>query len=269
MAGDGGRPPLWIRRYWPFGTMAPSGIGACFPVQPPTPLPAGFRPTSSSRWKLEPPGRRCAQEPTTIWLWTPWEGYGHGAIMKRGRWVTVRPMRMYADNHGGLLPEDPPFVQANPWIPLLRPFVGSSTNLFRCPADDFGEARVVAGRSSYVLNEYTASGNGDSQPYPIFGPNGEPIPAHEFSQRIDAYPRPSDTFLAFEVSNVGNSGPGALWHDDHTHPVTWGFGWQHVLADIDPTRHAVQPITCRRMATPPPRSRSNFNDELIREIIFH
>ncbi len=145
--------------------------------------------------------------------------------------------RLYADDHGGLLPEDPPFVQANPWIPLLRPFVSSSTNLFRCPADDFGEARVAVGRSSYVLNEYTASGNGDSQPYPIFGPNGEPIPAHEFSQRIDAYPRPSDTFLAFEVSNVGNAGPGALWHDDHTHPVTWGFGWQHVLADIDPTRH--------------------------------
>ncbi len=146
-------------------------------------------------------------------------------------------LRMYADDHGGLLPEDPPFVQANPWIPLLRPFVGSSTNLFRCPADDFGEARVVTGRSSYVLNEYTASGNGDSRSYPIFGPNGEPIPAHEFSQRIDGFPRPSDTFLAFEVSNVGNSGPGALWHDDHTHPVTWGFGWQHVLADIDPTRH--------------------------------
>lgn len=146
-------------------------------------------------------------------------------------------LRMYADDHGGLLPEDPPFIQANPWIPLLRPFVGSSTNLFRCPVDDFGEARVAAGRSSYVLNEYTASGNGDSQPYPIFGPNGEPIPAHEFSQRIDGFLRPSDTFLAFEVSNVGNDGPGALWHDDHTHPVTWGFGWQHVLADINPTRH--------------------------------
>jgi len=146
-------------------------------------------------------------------------------------------LRMYADDHSGLLPEDPPFVQANPWIPLLRPFVGSSTHLFRCPADNFGEARVAAGRSSYVLNQYTASGNGDSQPYPIFGPNGGPIPAHEFSQRIDGFPRPSDTFLAFEVSNVGNAGPGALWHDDHTHPVTWGFGWQHVLADIDPTRH--------------------------------
>jgi prepilin-type processing-associated H-X9-DG protein len=103
--------------------------------------------------------------------------------------------------------------------------------------DDYGEARLSVGRSSYVLNQYTASGNGIPQPYPIFGPNGEPIPADQFSQRVDSYIRPSETFLAFEVSNVGNSGTGSLWHDDHTHPVTWLVGWQHVLADIEPSRH--------------------------------
>lgn len=143
--------------------------------------------------------------------------------------------RIYADENEGLLPADPPFVFPNAWIPLVLPYLAQASNALICPRDAFGDARRAAGRASYVLNQYTASGSGDPQPYPIFGPNGEPIPAHEFSQSVESYPRPSETYLTFEVSNVGNG--GGLWHDDHTHPVTWSFGWQHVLADMDPERH--------------------------------
>jgi prepilin-type processing-associated H-X9-DG protein len=50
--------------------------------------------------------------------------------------------------------------------------------------------------------------------------------------RLDRLRRPSDTFLVFEASELGQR-----LGDSTTHPDTWFQGWENVVADIDPERH--------------------------------
>lgn len=150
-------------------------------------------------------------------------------------------MRLYVgDDSRGLLPPDSPAFSEISWVRSLDPYLGPGNAVVTCPSDDFGRERLRLGRTSYVLNLYTASGDvgHDDNPYPFPGPSGEPTPTHRSSQKLDSYPRPSDTFLTFEVSNTLARQVGDVrFNDDHTHPSTWDFGWAHVLADIDPQRH--------------------------------
>jgi len=150
-------------------------------------------------------------------------------------------MRLYAnDDSQGLLPPDSPAFSEFSWVRSLDPYLGRDHPVVICPSDEFGRDRLRLGRTSYVLNLYTASGDvgNAEQPYPFPGPSGEPTPTHRSSQKLDSYPRPSETFLTFEVSNTLARQMGDVrFNDDHTHPSTWDFGWAHVLADLDPHRH--------------------------------
>ncbi len=159
-------------------------------------------------------------------------------------------MRLYADDDkAGRLPADPRDGSVASWLAFLQPTLPSAADLGVCPGDDYGRDRRRLGRSSYVLNLYTAAddeetvrdnGTGGTDPngYPFPGPNGDPTPTYRSSRRIDLLPQPSLTFLTFEVSNLGaRQGGGIGANDDHTHPSTWDLGWPHVLADIDPYRH--------------------------------
>lgn len=162
-------------------------------------------------------------------------------------------LRMYAETDSlGCLPVDPVGDQEPAWVYSLTSHLGSVEGVRICPSDTFGTARRKWNRTSYVRNQYTARDLGAAAegagPNPgdtvSLGPDGRPLVLHPSSLRLASYRRPSETFLAFEGSNVGVLFPPALEDrapipafDDHTHPDTWIFGWAHVLADIDPERH--------------------------------
>ncbi|MBL9174626.1 MAG: type II secretion system protein, partial [Verrucomicrobiales bacterium] len=156
-------------------------------------------------------------------------------------------LRMYAETDSmGRLPVDPVGDQEPAWVYSLIPHLGSVDGVRICPSDAFGAARRKWNRTSYVRNQYTsrdlaATGDGTGMTpgdAGSVGPDGQPLVLHPSSLRMASYRRPSDTFLAFEGSNVGVLFPPALddrapvpAFDDHTHPDTWIFGWAHVLAD--------------------------------------
>ena len=161
-------------------------------------------------------------------------------------------LRMYAETDPlGRLPVDPVGDQEPAWVYSLTSHLGSVEGVRICPSDVFGAARRKWNRTSYVRNQYTSRdlGTGDGTGMNpgetgAMGPDGQPLVLNPSSLRLSSYRRPSETFLAFEGSNVGVLFPPALddrapvpAFDDHTHPDTWIFGWAHVLADIDPERH--------------------------------
>lgn len=158
-------------------------------------------------------------------------------------------LQMYSDSDlRGRLPVDPLSDGAPAWVYSLEPHLGSVDGVRICPSDAFGEARRKWRRTSYVRNQYTAREIGildavDGTPGAL-GPDGHPLVINSSNLRPSSYRRPSDTFLTFEVSNLGVLFPPAIDErvpvpafDDHTHPDTWIFGWAHVLADMDPERH--------------------------------
>ncbi len=152
---------------------------------------------------------------------------------------------MYADaDPGGRLPPDPQGDNAPAWVNALVPVLGSVDGIRICPADAFREARRRWKRSSYVRNEYTA--RDPKEPVDAASPPGPSVELtiNRATLKLGSLPRPAETFLAFEGSNLGVLFPPAALNsqpvpafDDHTHPDTWVFGWAHVLADIDPYRH--------------------------------
>jgi prepilin-type processing-associated H-X9-DG protein/prepilin-type N-terminal cleavage/methylation domain-containing protein len=156
-------------------------------------------------------------------------------------------LQMYSESDSlGRLPPDPRGDNAPAWVMNLTPYLGSVEGIRLCPADPLREARRQWKRTSYVRNEYTAREHSAEDPLPptAVGPDGRSLIINPSSLRVANYRRPSETFLAFEVSNQGvlfppvdlNAIPVPAF-DDHTHPDTWIFGWAHVLADIDPYRH--------------------------------
>lgn len=158
-------------------------------------------------------------------------------------------LQMYAESDSaGRLPPDPLGDDAPAWVYSVVPQLGSVDGVRICPGDAFGEARRKWKRTSYVRNQYTAREASptalDAAAPGALGPDGQPLVINPSSLRLASYRRPSETFLAFEVSNLGVLFPPAIEDrtpvpafDDHTHPDTWIFGWAHVLADIDPERH--------------------------------
>jgi len=158
-------------------------------------------------------------------------------------------LRMYAETDPlGRLPVDPVEDNAPAWVFALTPFMGSVDGVRLCPSDAFREARRVWQRTSYVRNQYTArepvaAESSELNPGAL-GPDGQPLTLNPSTLRLASYRRPSETFLAFEGSNLGVVFPPRVTDavpvpafDDHTHPDTWVFGWAHVLADMDPERH--------------------------------
>lgn len=160
-------------------------------------------------------------------------------------------MYLYVDaDPGGYLPMDPRGTNAPSWVEALGPHLGDVNAVRTCPSDPLAKAKLAWGRSSYVLNHYTSNDGGE----PLFSvndklaavvpPDGVPVELFPTGRKLSSFAKPSETFLAFEGSNVGTRlSEGGLAdgerpiYDDHTHPDTWTLGWPHVLADIDPYRH--------------------------------
>lgn len=158
-------------------------------------------------------------------------------------------LRMYAESDPlGRLPADPIGDSAPAWVFALTPFMGPVDGVRLCPSDAFREARRKWQRTSYVRNQFTAReplAPESSEFNPgAPGVGGQPLTLNPSTLKLSSYRRPSETFLAFEGSNLGVAFPPRATDsmpvpavDDHTHPDTWILGWAHVLADIDPERH--------------------------------
>jgi prepilin-type N-terminal cleavage/methylation domain-containing protein/prepilin-type processing-associated H-X9-DG protein len=139
-------------------------------------------------------------------------------------------IRMYVeDDPRGWLPGTAHITVSNSWVYSLAPYVANTDKIRICPADKKREERLANRGTSYILNEFTTS----EQP---LDPFGQPIPSALCYPKLDAIPRPSDTILVFEASDRSTYGTSTV--QDHTHSGRWTNGWNSVLADIQPDRHA-------------------------------
>lgn len=151
-------------------------------------------------------------------------------------------MRLYADADSyGRLPgytsSAPRPIGLDPepaWIHSLNHLLGNVEGLRLCPSDVLRNWLRTNQGCSYLLNEYTAT---DAPPPDDFttaitNPGGGRETLVRASRRLDLLPNPSGTFLTFEASELGQR-----LGDARTHPDTWWFSWDNVLADIDPYRH--------------------------------
>lgn len=132
-------------------------------------------------------------------------------------------MIMYAYDHDGWLPTTTHGGSLqNSWIFLLRNYIGGGFDEIRiCPADPKGAARLNAGGTSYVLNEFIAVDH--TSPFGV---------VLESFRQFDSIPQPSKTIFVFTVADrVGVSGM-----NDHTHSRNWN-SWNNVISDIQADRH--------------------------------
>ena len=151
-------------------------------------------------------------------------------------------MRLYADDDTqGRLPSPPRNgpgpIGADPtpsWVFVLTNAVGGIDKIRLCPSDQMRGWLRTNGGCSYLLNDYmlpvpeTAS----TSMTPGTDPDGTPFDEIDRETRLDRLRRPSETFLVFEASELGQR-----LGDPRTHPDTWFRGWENVTADIDPERH--------------------------------
>jgi prepilin-type N-terminal cleavage/methylation domain-containing protein/prepilin-type processing-associated H-X9-DG protein len=135
-------------------------------------------------------------------------------------------MRMYAeDDARGYLPGTAHSSISNTWIHSLAPYLANVDRIRICPGDKKGQERLANKGTSYILNEYTS--------IEALDPFGNPIPGDASSLKFDTILHPTDTILAFEISDRQGTGTG----QDHTHSRNWINGWSSVLDDIQPDRH--------------------------------
>lgn len=134
-------------------------------------------------------------------------------------------MNMYAEDNNGFLPGTAHSSLSNSWVFSLASYVGNVDKIRICPGDLKGDQRLLNRGTSYVMNEYTS--------VPALDPFGDPIPTEPVWNKLSSIPRPTDTFLVFEISDQAGTGTG----QDHTHSRNWLNGWNGVLEDIQPDRH--------------------------------
>jgi prepilin-type N-terminal cleavage/methylation domain-containing protein/prepilin-type processing-associated H-X9-DG protein len=132
-------------------------------------------------------------------------------------------IRMYCDDYDGIVPQSSHTgaPEDDCWINLLKPYVAKCDDIRICPDDALGQERKRNGGTSYVLNEYLVVPENLSDGIPS----------------LDLWPRPAETFLAFELSGE----KGVTFTEDHTHSRNWFKNttnqWFRILADIEPDRH--------------------------------
>jgi prepilin-type processing-associated H-X9-DG protein len=135
----------------------------------------------------------------------------------------------------------PPPIGLNPWptwIYTLSNQISGVDGLRICPSDALRQMLATNFGCSYVLNDYTATDEVAGSPSltaptsSVTGPGGDKYPTFPATRRIDALPNWSGTILVFEASQLSQR-----IGDLQTHPDAWFFGWDRVLADIDPYRH--------------------------------
>lgn len=151
-------------------------------------------------------------------------------------------MRIYADDDTqGRLPSPPRNgpgpIGADPtpsWVFVLTNAVGGIDKIRLCPSDQMRGWLRTNGGCSYLLNDYMipAADTARASMTPGTDPDGSPFDEIERETRLDRLRRPSETFLVFEASELGQR-----LGDPRTHPDTWFRGWENVTADIDPERH--------------------------------
>ena len=151
-------------------------------------------------------------------------------------------MRIYADDDTqGRLPSPsrngPGPIGADPtpsWVFVLTNAVGGIDKIRLCPSDQMRGWLRTNGGCSYLLNDYMipAADTARTSMTPGTDPDGTPFDEIERETRLDRLRRPSETFLVFEASELGQR-----LGDPRTHPDTWFRGWENVTADIDPERH--------------------------------
>jgi prepilin-type N-terminal cleavage/methylation domain-containing protein/prepilin-type processing-associated H-X9-DG protein len=135
-------------------------------------------------------------------------------------------MRMYADDDEyGWLPGTAHVGTNDSWVYTLAPFAGNVDRIRVCPSDRRSEERLGNHGTSYVMNEYTS--------LLALDPFGLPIPGENDYRKLDSIPKPSETFVVFETSDLAGSGIT----QDHTHSRNWINGWSAVTSDIQPDRH--------------------------------
>jgi general secretion pathway protein G len=152
-------------------------------------------------------------------------------------------MLAYADSDpdgflpGSSLPGKPP-IGLNPWPTWIYGLSNQIPTIHRlriCPSDALRSVLVTNQGCSYVLNQYTSTDGTATRTVPggsITGPGGENLPTYQSSRKLDALANPAQTITVFEASKLSQ-----LTGDLQTHPDAWFFGWNYVLADIDPYRH--------------------------------
>lgn len=151
-------------------------------------------------------------------------------------------LRLYADDDSqGRMPAvtrvGPGPIGADPtpaWVFVLTSALGTVDRIRLCPSDQMRAWLRTNGGCSYVLNDYVTPGPSGMRTSltPGTDPDGEPFDEVGREPRLDRLQRPSETFLLFEASELGQR-----LGDARTHPDTWFRGWDNVLADIDPARH--------------------------------
>ena len=109
------------------------------------------------------------------------------------------------------------------WVVNLTNQLPAWRELRLCPADAARKQRRSDLSSSYLLNTCLDQ---------VLGPDGVPLLTSSDCPRLDQLNAPAETFLSFEASLAGYQAG-----EDRVNPETWLLGWEHVLADIDPTRH--------------------------------
>lgn len=131
-------------------------------------------------------------------------------------------MRLYADDHHGVLPGTTHLGDfESSWIYTLEAYMGDFDEARICPADPKGKERLAQRGTSYVLNSFLF--------VPRTDPFGDPIgPA---LNRLTQIPDPARTAMAFICSDTTPTGPG----EDHTHSSEWS-SWAAVTDDISPGR---------------------------------
>ncbi len=136
---------------------------------------------------------------------------------------------MYADDNEGWLPETTHTYGTGPdatnhiWIFTLRSYLGNVDRVRLCPSDPKRNARLTNNSTSYILNEYTSVDQVD--------PLGGLI---ETFRNVNRLRSPTETYLEFETSDTN----GVTIAADHTHSRNWYKGWNAVIIDIRPDRHA-------------------------------
>lgn len=133
---------------------------------------------------------------------------------------------LFADDHEDYLPltaHGAASAAGQSWVFTLAPYLGDVDEIRLCPSDPAREARERNNGTSYIQNEFLA--------VPLVDPFGRPI---EPRKKLTSWRFPSRTHLLFESAD--DYGPGV--QTDHSHSRSWGLGWDQVISDMQPDRHA-------------------------------
>ncbi|MEX2380751.1 MAG: DUF1559 domain-containing protein [Opitutales bacterium] len=132
-------------------------------------------------------------------------------------------MEMYANDHGGWLPETAHYGDSeSSWLFTLRPYIDEVDEIRLCPADPkYNEKRHHRFATSYILNEFVFVDQSDP-----FGRGAQSF------RNVDRIPEPSLTITVFPVADH----VPVSYANDHTHSRSWN-SWSDVIQDIQPDRH--------------------------------